>query len=270
MPSPPFRRIALLPILIGLSPALLLLAAMILGVLSIEGDTVLVGPRGGPWTRYPARPVQAVTLAILVPLTVLIVTRVIRTAIANLRAARPAPAAQPGGLAPGEPIAWQGRQGWRGVGVARAGIAALATLGPALYAWWLWRIWTAPDPLVLQLFWSAAATIVLCGPAAAPFLAGRGPALRLVRDLFGTVVVTDRRIAWLTLRRARVYREIAARDLVLAAFVEGTERRGWITVTTQTRGEIAEIDLHDVPEPHAALAAIVRLIRPQTTPPAPG
>jgi hypothetical protein len=133
-------------------------------------------------------------------------------------------------------------------------------VGPILYGWWLWHIWVGDAQLALKLFWTFAATVVLGGPAVAPLTVGRDAARRHLRDLFGTTVITDRRIAWLTPWRARVYREIAKRDVVAAALVEGDARRGWITVTECRDGCVTEIDLHGVPQPAAALAAIERLI----------
>lgn len=261
MPALPSRRARVLLLAAGAAPVLLLFAATIVGVVSLDGDSVSVGRRNGPWTRIPTWQAQAAALGVLVPLATLFSLRLLRSKLRLWRGGAVQPGVPARGLTPGERAVWRGRQGWRGVGIARPALAALAAVAPVLLAWWLWRIWTAPDPLLLKLFWSAAATIVLGGPAAAALVAGRVPALRLARDLFGTTVVTDRRIAWLSPRRGRVYREIAAGDLVAAAFVEGGERRGWITVTTRRAGRVAEIDLRGVPRPDDALAAITRLIR---------
>ena len=264
MPTLPSRRTRAISVVLAALPVLLLFAAMIVGVVSIEGGTVRVGSRRGPWTHVPTWQAQLVALGVLLPLAALFTTRTIGSAARLWRTAPPAEASA--SLAPGERVVWQGRQGWRGLGAMRVGLAALAAVGPLLYAGWLWHIWSEPDPLAAKLFWSAAATILLGGAAAAPLTLGREATRTFLRDLFGTTVVTDRRIAWLSPRRAQIYREIAVPDLILAAFVEGDERRGWITVTKQADGRVAELDLHGIPHPHEALAAIERLVGPSAIP----
>jgi hypothetical protein len=131
---------------------------------------------------------------------------------------------------------------------------------PAFYLWWLWHIWSGTGPLVERLFWTIGATISLGGSALGAVFAGL-PTLRLwLLDMIGTLVVTDRRIAWRAPHSGEVYRKIGIADLVHVGFVEGDERRGWITVTEDRGGRVREIDLLSVPQPMAAVSALERQI----------
>ncbi len=233
-------------------PIFLFLAAVIAAVLLIPGEMVQVGRRRGPYTLVPALPVQIGVLAVAVPLAGVVLARMFRAAY-SLWTTRHA---EPGGfvLAPGEIIAWQGKQGWRGIDRTRLVMALLTCIGPALYVWWLVRIWAGWDPLVEQLFWSFFATLVL-GATMAPLFSE--PGCTFINDVFGDMVVTDRRIAWRS-PRGNQFKEILGTEVQDAALIEGDERRAWIALTHRRRATVSEIDLFGVPNPAEALAAIKR------------
>lgn len=238
----------------ALIPVLLLLAAMLIAVLTISDETVRVGRRGGPWTRLPTFHAQIAASAVLGPLIAAVLWRLGVAAARLIAMPRTAPVAF--ALMPGETALWQGRQGWRGVDRQRLGWVMLAGVGPALYGWWLWRIWHGADPLAIRMFWSFAATCVLGGTVAPLFSPAAG---RLVDDLLGVMTVTDRRIVWCT-ARGDVYRELPGAELITVAVVAGDAGRGWVTVTQRCGGRVSEIDLFGVPRPFEAVAAVERLM----------
>ncbi|HEX8421307.1 MAG TPA: hypothetical protein VF638_14970 [Sphingomonas sp.] len=241
---------------------LVVLACMIAAVLIIPGETVLVGRRSGPKTAVPTVHAQLVALAILLPLAILALWRVMRGALV-LWASR-TPSEERVYLAPAEPIYWSGRPGWRSFSRMRLFATGAVGTVPAFYLWWLWHIWSGTGPLVERLFWTIGATIFLGGSALGAVFVGL-PTLRLwLLDMIGTLVVTERRIAWRAPHSGEVYREHSIADLVHVGFVEGDERRGWITVTEDRNGRVKEIDLLSIPQPMAAVSALERQIERAT------
>lgn len=162
-------------------------------------------------------------------------------------------------LEAGETIRWEGHQGIRALGrlpwmgiVVTAAVALLCVVS-------LWRGWSTAEStsegafgtfIVLMLGgFSVIGIIVIYG----------GEVMRLALD---RMAITDRRIIW-TDRRGRVGREPWGSELIGAGIVEGDERRGWVTVTTRRGRRVRELDLHGVPRPQAAVAAIDALMRDQ-------
>ncbi|KQN89789.1 hypothetical protein ASE95_16540 [Sphingomonas sp. Leaf231] len=235
-------------------PIFLFLAAVIAAVLLIPGEMVQVGRRRGPYILVPALPVQIGVLAGAVPLASVVLARMVRGAY-SLWTTRHA---EPGGfvLAPGELIAWRGKQGLRGIDRTRLVMALLTCIGPALYVWWLVHVWTGAEPLVLKLFWSFFATVALSATVA-PLMSK--PGRTFVNDVLGEMVVTDRRIAWCS-GRGNQYREILGAEIRDAALVEGDGQRGWIVLTHVRRAQVSEVDLFGVPDPAEALVAIRRFV----------
>ncbi len=235
-------------------PIFLFLATVIVAVLLIPGEMVQVGRRRGPYTLVPALPVQIGVLAVAVPLAGVVLARMARAAYSLWKTRH----AEPGGfvLAPGEIIAWRGKQGWRGIDRIRLVMALLTCIGPALYVWWLVHVWTGGEPLVLKLFWSFFATVAL-GATVAPLMSK--PGRTFVNDVLGEMVVTDRRIAWCS-PRGDQYREILGAEIEDAALVEGDGQRAWIVLTQVRRAKVSEVDLFGVPEPAEALVAIRRFV----------
>lgn len=253
----PSRRDRVALAAVAYLPIFLFLATVIAAVLLIPGETVQVGRRGGPYTIVSKLPVQIGVLTVAVPLAGIVLARMARGAYLLWMSRH---AEQCGFvLAPGEIIAWHGKQGWRSVDRMRLGLALLTCIGPTLYVWWLVRIWAGPDLLVEQLFWSFFATLVL-GATVAPIFSESGRTF--INDVFGDMVVTDRRIAWRS-PRGNQYREILGAEVQDAAVIEGDERRAWITLTHVRRATISKIDLLGVPDPAEALAAIKRTMPPK-------
>ena len=69
------RTTRTIAVAVGSLPAAFLLGAMIVGVVTLPGETTLVGRRGGPWTSVATWKVQTGALAILLPLTGVILWR---------------------------------------------------------------------------------------------------------------------------------------------------------------------------------------------------
>lgn len=242
-------------------PVLLFFAVVIVGILSFPDETIMVGRRRlGPWSRVPTWQAQAVVLTIMLPLAGVFLARLLRAEYRLWKLAVRTADILAVGLADGEIVAWRGKQGWRGFDRTRVVLIVLSGLGPACYALWLWRIWNGADVVTVKLLWTFFASVLLGGSVVAVLTFGWNAARVLVYDLLGDMVVTDRRLAWLTPLSGVVYREIKGADLVSAAFVEGTARRGWITVTERRRAEVSEIDILGVPQPARALSAIQQLI----------
>lgn len=245
----------------GLS-SLLILGAMIMTIASLRSETTFVGYRGGPWQAVSTWQVQVGVLVLLVPLTAWLLygttATLGRLAILALAQAR----SHPAGLALGEPIVWQGRQGWRGFSLGRLSFGAMGAIGPALFLIIGWHIWSGADTPAMKLFWTAATCIVLGGSVAMALITGPRALRRCYLDLFGTMVVTDRRIVWLSPLRRHVYDEVEGTELIDAALVESTRRRGWITIVRRAGADVRSIDVKGVPRPASALAALSRLIRP--------
>lgn len=231
-------------------PVLLFLGTVIAAILTIPGETVQIGPRLGPKTLVPKLPVQLGVLAVILPLTVIVVVGMGKGL--HLLWTTRSRSLLPLRLEPGEAIAWKGRQGWYSIDRQRAWTTILAGAGPTLYAFWLWRIWSVSGLLVEKLFWTFFATVVLGGSVAVLLSA---EARTLLNDLFGSMTITDRRIAWYG-PRGELYRELRGTGIIGAAIVEGDARRAWITVTYTHRDRVTEIDLFGVPRPAEALRAI--------------
>ncbi|WP_445190794.1 hypothetical protein ACT009_09155 [Sphingomonas sp. Tas61C01] len=236
---------------------------MIVAVATLPGETTLVGRRGGPWTSVATWKVQSGALAILLPLTCVILWRLALAIISLLRAAgsseqQPAEAK---GLALGEPVVWQGQQRWRGFTSGRLVLMSLAALGPVFFLLWMWSLWSSVEALTLKLFWTAGALISFGGSILLVLLYGPAVLQRCYRDLFGTMIVTDRRLAWLTPFSREVYREVSSAEIVDAFVVEGNDQRGWIGIVRLKRGKIEDLDIRGVPDPALALSVLARLVR---------
>ena len=257
------RTTRTIAVAMGSLPVAFLLNAMIVAVVTLPGETTLVGRRGGPWTSVATWKVQTGALAILLPLTGVILWRLALASFSLLRAVagREQQPAGAKGLALGEPVVWQGKQGWRGFTVGRLVLMSLAALGPALFLLWMWSLWSSAEPLTLKLFWTAGALIIFFGSILMVLLHGPGALQRCYRDLFGTMIVTDRRLAWVTPFSREVYREVSSAEIVDAFVVEGDDRRGWIGIVRLNRGNVEDLDIRGAPTPALALSALSRLVQ---------
>ena len=211
--------------------------------------------------------VQIAALAFLIPLTGLILWQGASGLVALVRLIRNRSRhpAEMTGLALGEPVLWQGSQGWRGVTTDRLTMLSLGAIGPALLTVWMWKLWDGQDILTLKLFWTAAAFVIFGGSLLMALLHGPEALRRLYQDLFGTMIVTDRRLAWLSPWSREVYREVLGTEMISVFMVESDNRRGWIGIVRK-RGSsnVEDIDLRGVPQPSLALSALSRLVPPIT------
>lgn len=232
-------------------PFLLFIALFLVGTMTADGPA---------WIRVRGHriPISATTARIIfgsvglgfLAVILLVVGAGARDAWNAPRAKAPAYDA----LDPGEQLLWQGRPGLRSLVGPRLPLLLLALGAPALFGWWIWSNLTSSDVLSQRLFWALFPTAGLCFWVIPPLVAGSGTMLNWVRDVFGSVVVTDRRIVWLSPRRGSVYREIDGSELITAGLVE--PERGWVTVTRQRGRRVTEIDLFGLFPPEQALAAI--------------
>ena len=159
-------------------------------------------------------------------------------------------------LAPGEPVRWRGRPGLASLDATRA-IATIGLCMPfailvATLAW----IWSAHPSLILGLFCSAF-VFNLFGYLALFLLSAFHERFRVwLYDAFGTLVVTDRRIAWRALGSGAVYRDLPLAELVEANIVERIGRRAWVTLLIRAEGGVRDMDLRGVPDADSFVAAL--------------
>ena len=92
----------------------------------------------------------------------------------------------------------------------------------------------------MEAVWTAGALIIFSGVILMVLLHGPGALQRCYRDLFGTMIVTDRRIAWLSPFSREVYREVSSAEIVDAFVVEDDDRRGWIGIVRFHRGNVED------------------------------
>jgi hypothetical protein len=158
-----------------------------------------------------------------------------------------APAANPE-LALGESVRWRGRPGLASFDAARA-IATIGILLPflllvATLAW----IWGSHPDVLLGLFWTGF-VFSLFGYLAIGLLFLFSERLRVwICDMFGTVLVTDRRVAWRTPFSKLIYRDLAFSDLIEAGVVERKGKRAWVTLSVRDGEEVRPMDLHGMPD----------------------
>jgi hypothetical protein len=181
------------------------------------------------------------------------------------------PDSGPAPIAPGESIRWSGRRGFRATGANR--LLMLGMAGPLLlpFIWGVWAAWSkgnSMDSAFDKLLTGGGLLFLVClylGPIAWLAL-GHAPAFLgdLFVEIFGRLVVTDRRILFTMPLTGAVQREVRAERIVEALLIDVDERgRGYISLTLKgEEGEKDEImDLYSVPDPDNALDSIGRLIR---------
>lgn len=253
---PRWQRVAIT--VSGLVPLMAMLAfgAIIAGTIASNGGGLRVA-------RGPSEPISAATAqAILIPIGAVLVFAFLVIVIRLVRGtwiARPAPAPRFDRLGTREAVHWAGRPGLRSVTGGRLLLFAFALAAPCLFILWMWTIWSdARDPAIAA-FWTVWACVFFFGFAMPGIVVGSDALGEWIRDAFGRVFVTDRRIAW-AVGRDFVYREIVGDGLIGAALIEGQGRYGWISVTQQVGDDVHERDLFGLPEPDQALVAIERLI----------
>jgi hypothetical protein len=207
--KPRLHRMRTIVTLAAHIPIVALLAAAIVLVLAMPGETMRVTFSYGPRLLVPRPYMQAAILAVMLPLMALALARMAGAA-AELWRLRGQGRTAGAGLATDEQVQWPGGPGWRSFGARRLLLTSLGAFGPALYVVWLSLIWAGSDPLVWQLFDTFLATTVLAGTIVGVLVAGL-PTLRTwLYDVFGVIVITDRRIAWMSPGGGEIYREILA------------------------------------------------------------
>lgn len=163
-------------------------------------------------------------------------------------------------LLPGELVRWSGRPGWRSFRGPRA-IGTLLVFGiPGLLAWWVWATLSGTGPLSIRLFFAMLPWTLLFGSVIPGLISGSGVLYDWLRDVFGSVAITERRIVWLSPWRRRIYREIAGPEIV-DAYIMGSGRRGSMTVIRRNGGDVENVYLDGLPRPDAALAAVTPLVK---------
>lgn len=158
-------------------------------------------------------------------------------------------------LQPGESVRWRGRPGLGSFDAARA-IAAIGLLMPLvillLGLQWIW----SSDPWPVTGFFFSGLLFSLVGYAAIFLIAYFHERLRAwFYDLFGTVMVTDRRIAWRT-PFGGIYRDVAFAELIEAGIVEEKGSRAWVALTLRDGEDVRVEDLHAIPQADRFLAML--------------
>jgi hypothetical protein len=167
-------------------------------------------------------------------------------------AAAPIPA-----IAPEETVHWQGRPGFAALDRFQLAAGLLLFLPVLIYAWPLYWLWGTGLPLVALLL-GAYIWTWLWGGLAVGMLISMGMLLtRWIREAFGTLLVTDRRLAWREPGSTGVYREIARSELVDAAIVEQKGRRAWVALTIRKGADdVEEMDLRGITQADRFVAAL--------------
>ena len=252
----PWKRVAIAVSSLIPIAALLAFGAIVAGQLTSKGGSLRIG-------YGPPEPISAATAKeILIPIGAVFVLAFLAAIFRLVRVARTAPeasASQFDRLGTSEATLWAGRPGLRSVTGSRVLLFVLAAAAPFLFALWIWMAWNnARDPALaaVSTIW---ACLIFFGSAVPGIIIGSGALREWIRDTFGRVIVTDRRIAWV-IGGDLVYREIAGDSLISAALIEGQGRYGWVCVIQQVGDDVRERDLFGLPEPGQALIAIEQLI----------
>lgn len=233
------------------------LCAMLVFVLISDDGVAWIKWPGGSWRSVSSWYVQVGAAAVLLPAIALLGWRLAVGLYLFSIAARPASIDV--SLEAGETIRWEGRQGIRALGRLHwMGIAVTAAVA-LLYVAWLWRSWSTADSPSKGML-GTSVVLMLGGFSVIGISVMYGG--EVIRPALDRMAITDRRIISAD-RRGRVGRELWGSELIGAGIVEGDERRGWVTVTTRRGRRVRELDLHGVPHPHKALAAIDTLMRDQ-------
>ncbi|MEP9358959.1 hypothetical protein [Sphingomonas sp. KR3-1] len=159
-------------------------------------------------------------------------------------------------LAADEPVRWQGRPGFAALNMFQLVAAPALFLPVLIYVLALQWSWDSGFPFKASLFLSAIWTMLLGGLVMIS-LVGFSDMLRgWIRAAFGTVLVTDRRIAWRVPFSDRIYREIALAKLVDAVIVERKRTRAWVALTVRKKTDVRAEDLRGIPDADGFLAAL--------------
>jgi len=159
-------------------------------------------------------------------------------------------------LVPGESVRWRGRPGLASFDSGRAFLLFVVCLPLLFFLVAQWMIWSSEPMLIVALF-SSGMTFCLFGYLALYVFAVFHERLRAwFFDMFGAVVVTDRRIAWAAPLSGRFYRDVAFAELIDATIVERKGRRAWVALTIRTRDDVRSEDLRGLPDADRFLAVL--------------
>jgi hypothetical protein len=212
-------------------------------------------------TRIPLTREQG--LAMMVPLIAAGAGAVVYTFWRSVRHAWKT--ARPGAVAPeldaGETVLWHGKQGWRSFGVARVAVTAVVIIVPALLLKWMWSIAAGADILGIKLFWLMFPGFILFSYVV-PAIVFSSDALKgWMCEVFGSVAITRARIVWLTPITRRIYRAVAAADVVDACVTDSDGKHGSLTIIKRRgKSNVDNVYLDGLCEPERALAAVQSLI----------
>ena len=182
---------------------------------------------------------------------------------ANMR--RAWKSAEAGAVAPqiplSETVLWSGRLGWRSFRGPRVLGALMTVLVPTGMLWWMFAVLTNGRPLIRNmpglmflsfLFFLNVLPAVIQSSSVTAFW---------LYDVFGRIVVTRRRVVWLTPLKRQIYRQITGADVVDAFVAESEGRRGSVTVIKRVKDDVEHVYLDGLPDPEQAHQAIQSLIR---------
>ena len=160
-------------------------------------------------------------------------------------------------IAPTEPVRWQGRPGFAALNKLQLIVAPALFLPVLIYLMALQWFWGGGLPWRASLFFSLIWTMLMGGLVMISLL-GFGDVLRgWIRAALGTILVTDRRIAWREPGSHQIYRELALPELLDAAIVERKGRRAWVALTLRKGDDdVREEDLRGLPDADRFVAAL--------------
>ena len=242
-------------------PLLCLLGLFLASAFTISGGSAWTGGRAGP--RIPVSPALArqILIGVGVAFLAVLAIQLARWGRQAWRAPRAPVAHADAGLEAGERVAWEGRPGRRSLTGPRILLLSLAASAPLLFGAWLWAALAGAGAWQVKVFGALFPIFLFFGSVLPGMIAARRTLRSWVFDLFGRVVVTDRRIAWLTPGRGAIYREIPGGEIVAAALIEQSVRHCWVAVTREAQATVREHDLFGLPDPERAVAAIEALSR---------
>lgn len=158
----------------------------------------------------------------------------------------------------GEPVRWRGRPGLASFDAIRM-IAATGILLPfAIFLGCLAWLWSSHPHPILGLMLTGGILALFGWPSMAILITFGGRLHHWLRDALGSVVVTDRRIAWATPLSGRFYRERMLADIEDVVMVEQRGRRAWLALTIRDGAESRLLDLRGVPRVDHFLMALGR------------